>query len=187
MYKIFLPIIFLFIGMFLIYDKQNPKMDVVANINVDIKGAVNSPGKYSLPYGTCIADLISLAGGLRFDASTKYINLAKKLEDEMVVVIYTEYDIENSSADLVINYCQCPTIINDGCLVNEENNKEKININLATIEELMAIPGIGETLAGRIVDYRNRYGKYTSFDELREVGGIGDKRLETIKEWTYIN
>ena len=186
MYKIFLPIIFLFIGMFLIYDKQNPKMDVVANINVDIKGAVNRPGKYSLPYGTCIADLISLAGGLRFDASTKYINLAKKLEDEMVVVIYTEYDIENSSADLVINYCQCPTIINDGCLVNEENNKEKININLATIEELMTLNGIGKTKAQAIIDYRNTNGNFVNVEQIMNVKGIGEATYDKIKTFITV-
>ena len=58
----------------------------------------------------------------------------------------------------------------------------KININTATRAELMDLPGIGEVLAGRIVDYRNRYGNYTRIDDIMRVSGIGEKRFETIMD-----
>ena len=55
-----------------------------------------------------------------------------------------------------------------------------ININTATVEELMALPGIGQTYASRIVDYRRKHGPFESVGELIHVPGIGEKRLEAI-------
>ena len=55
-----------------------------------------------------------------------------------------------------------------------------LDINSARIEELMALPGIGETLAQRVVEYRKSHGRFRSVDELRKVRGIGEKRMEQI-------
>ena len=53
----------------------------------------------------------------------------------------------------------------------------KLNLNTATAEELMTLPGIGEVLAGRIVAYRAAHGSFSSIDELAQVEGIGEKRM----------
>jgi len=58
----------------------------------------------------------------------------------------------------------------------------KININLATQSELMDLPGIGNVLASRIVDYRRQHGDFSRIEELRNVSGIGEKRYETVKD-----
>jgi len=58
----------------------------------------------------------------------------------------------------------------------------KININLATQSELMDLPGIGNTLASRIVDYRRQHGDFSRVEELRNVSGIGEKRYEAVKD-----
>lgn len=61
-----------------------------------------------------------------------------------------------------------------------------IDINTATAEELTALPGIGEVLAGRIVSYREQYGNYLSTEELMDVSGISEKKYEAIKDYITI-
>ena len=62
----------------------------------------------------------------------------------------------------------------------------KININTATIEELITLPGVGPTLAGRIVEYREKAGQFASVEELLNVKGIGEKNFEKIAEWLTV-
>lgn len=57
-----------------------------------------------------------------------------------------------------------------------------VNINTATVEELKALPGIGDVLAQRIVDYREAHGDFSSIEELMQVSGIGDKRFAAIRD-----
>ena len=185
MNKVILPIVIIMIGLFLIFQEKENK-EVIDTINVDIKGAVKYPGKYVMSYQSCVDDLIKEAGGLRFDASTRYINLAKKLEDEMVVVIYTDAEINDLDNDLVVTYCNCPEVSNDTCVVSEENNKEKININLASLEELMTLSGIGETKAKAIIDYRTTNGSFTKLEDIMNVKGIGEATYNKIKDFITI-
>ena len=65
---------------------------------------------------------------------------------------------------------------------NQNQITEKININLASNEQLQALSGIGEVMAGRIVTYRNENGPFRSSDDLMKVNGIGPKKIETLKE-----
>jgi len=64
----------------------------------------------------------------------------------------------------------------------EKIKPAKININTADAEQLMKIPGIGRTLATRIVNYRRRHGKFTNLNQLLKVKGIGRKKLAKIKK-----
>ena len=63
----------------------------------------------------------------------------------------------------------------------------RININFAPRSELMDLPGIGTVLAGRIIDYRNQYGAFSSIDDIRKVSGIGEKRFEAIRNMITVN
>lgn len=58
---------------------------------------------------------------------------------------------------------------------------EKVDINSATLEELMGLPGIGEGLAARIMAYREEHGPFLSVEELDEVYGIGEAKLATLR------
>lgn len=62
----------------------------------------------------------------------------------------------------------------------------KLNLNTATAEELMTLPGIGEVLAGRIVAYREAHGGFSSIDELAQVEGIGEKRIDAIRDYVTL-
>jgi competence protein ComEA len=62
----------------------------------------------------------------------------------------------------------------------------KVNVNTATAAELTALPGIGETIAQAIVEYRDNNGAFRSVDDLLQVKGIGEKKLEAMREWVTL-
>lgn len=153
---------------------------------VDIKGAVNNPGVYQVNCDKHVEDIINMAGNLTENADTSLINLAKKITDEMVIIIYTKEEIINfnnkENVNKVIdNECVCPEITNDSLINVETSDNELININTASLEELKKIPGIGESKARAIISYRTNNGKFTVIEDIKKVNGIGDKLYEQIK------
>ena len=162
-------------------------------VYVDIKGAVKKPGVYEINSDKKIIDVITMAGGLMENANTDNINLSKKVTDEMVIIIYTDEEVKNSNiVDTVIKVidkeCVCPNIQNDGCINTEINDSitnvnKTININTATLEELMSINGLGETKAKAIIKYREENGYFKIIDDLLNVSGIGEALFEKIKEY----
>ena len=143
-------------------------IDENQDIMVHISGEVYKPGIIELSLGSRVIDAVNLAGGLKKDADLDKINLAKKLVDEEKIYIPKIGDenipVEASKID---NF----TDIGDG----------KININTCTKEELISLPGIGEVLAGRILEYREG-NQFNTIDDIKNVSGIGDKKFESIRE-----
>lgn len=162
-------------------------------VYVDIKGAVKKPGVYKINSDKKIIDVIAIAGGLMENANTDNINLSKKVTDEMVIIIYTDEEVKNSNiVDTVIKVidkeCVCPNIQNDGCINTEINDSitnvnKTININTATLDELMSINGLGEVKAKAIIKYREENGYFKIIDDLLNVSGIGEALFEKIKEY----
>ncbi len=164
------------------------------NCRIDIKGAINNPGVYTVDCNDSINDVITLAGGLKENADTSLTNLAKKVNNEMVIIIYTKEEVKNSNiVDTVIKVvekeCVCPNIQNDSCIndkindtiTNSQNDNNLININTATKEMLLTIPGIGESKAKAIINYRETKGNFKSIEDIQNVDGIGSKLYEEIK------
>lgn len=159
-------------------------------LRVDIKGEVISPGIYSLKESSRVIDVIELAGGLTENADTSVINLSKKITDEMVIIIYSKEQVKSFEEtkkleQQKIEKCISPDDIslhNDACISDSINNSNKININNASKEELMSLPGIGSSKAEDIINYRNQNGPFTQIEDILNVSGIGENVFAQIKE-----
>ena len=63
----------------------------------------------------------------------------------------------------------------------------KMDINTATVQQLQLLPGIGEAIAQRIVDYRTEHGSFTTIEGLMNVSGIGEKKFEALRDYIKIS
>lgn len=141
---------------------------------VHVAGAVQLPGLYKLPGGSRVADAVNLAGGPTYDGDTDALNLAALLKDGEKVVV-------------PIKFLSALQPFASGMLLGAPNTSPstgtgKINLNSANQAELENLPGIGEVLAQRIIDYRTQRGPFRTIEDIKEVSGIGDKRFEAIRE-----
>lgn len=188
----------------IVVKETKPKVEVKNFLYVDVKGAVTKPDVYKLEEGARIIDAINVAGGLKEEADTSVLNLSKKITDEMVIIIYTKEQInnftkENKNSEEVIKYiekdCNCPDPnLNGACIKNDEpssNSDDEISdtlvsINSASIDQLMTLPGIGESKAQSIITYRNTNGSFKVIDDIKNVTGIGDSIFDKIKDFITI-
>ena len=162
-------------------------------IVVHISGAVNIEGIVELEAGSRIANAIEKVGGVKENADMTDINLAYPLEDGMKIHIPTKEETEaNKNNENMIDESYV-TSSSGGVSSKEDTNStqgssklttsnEKVNINTATQEELDTLPGIGPSIASKIIDYREQNGKFNSIEEIKEVSGIGDAKYEKIKD-----
>lgn len=191
---------------YLLYFKNNEdvivKSDIEINMDdkidendnnllfVDIKGCVINPGVYSFKYSdnARINDLLEKAGGLTEDADTSLLNLSKKLEDEMTIIIYSHNEINeyiSIKEELLQKLDLCEIKLKNNACNIDNNDKNLININEATKEELMSISGIGESKANAIIEYRKEK-KFTKIDDIKNVDGIGENLFENIKNYITV-
>ncbi|HEO1311518.1 TPA: helix-hairpin-helix domain-containing protein [Streptococcus agalactiae] len=146
--------------------------DKVSNqVTVDVKGAVNHPGVYSLPSQSRVTDAIKRAGGLSNLADSKSVNLAQKLQDETVI-----YVAQKGEKITVVEEEKANNIATQG------NSKGKINLNKADLSSLQTISGVGAKIAQDILDYRDSQGGFKTIDDLKNVSGIGEKTLEKLRQ-----
>ena len=159
-------------------------------LKVDIKGEVIQPGIYSLKEESRVIDVIELAGGLTQNANTTVINLSKKISDEMVIIVYSNKEVENFKKTKEIetqvqNNCiqkDETALKNDACITNTTPTSAKISINNAAKELLQTLPGIGESKAQDIIDYRTQNGPFEKIEDITKVPGIGESLFAKIKE-----
>ncbi|NLA33283.1 MAG: hypothetical protein GX861_00185 [Tenericutes bacterium] len=164
-------------------------------IAVDIKGEVNKPGIYLVNENLRVNDIIVLAGGLTEGADSKIINLAKKVFDEMVIIIYSKEESKDMIKTLKENEVKnekCleyqEIILNDACIeIPETTTKTNlVNLNKASKEELMTLTGIGESKAISIINYREEVGLFVTIEDIMKVSGIGEAIFVKIKNFITI-
>lgn len=137
-------------------------------LGIYILGAVNSPGVYFLPLGSRVFDALYAAGGATSEADLTQVNLAARLHDEEQ--IYIPKEGEGTPVPIL----STPTVTASISPSSSGETTGPININTASAAELETLPGIGPTLAQRIVDYRNENGPFKTIEEIIEVRGIGE-------------
>ncbi len=131
-------------------------------IEVKIEGQVAHPGTYTISTDSTIGDLVNLAGGYLSSADLDALNDTLFIEGRTLVYV-----------PMLSGYSQ-------SCVIDPD--AKKINVNSATIEELKEVNGISETLATRIVAYREENGDFQTLEELMNVVGIGTKTYEKIRD-----
>lgn len=137
-------------------------------IFVHVAGNVGKPGLYEINEGSRLNDLIIPAEITKIEILDKYFNRAQILSDgeKIYIPFPEEIEEENSEKQSFLN----------------QNDSGKVNINLASLSELVSLPGIGEAKARDIIDFREKNGKFKIIDDIMMVKGIGTATFERIKE-----
>lgn len=160
-------------------------------IQVYINGAVREPGIYELPVGSRTTDALEAAGGVREDAKTERVNLAKKLKDgSHVYVPFLKNNAINSNNYKSKGKAKGEAASKGGGQVADEwenfgSENKRINLNTATQAELIALPGIGEAMANRILALR-RVKRFQRIEDLLQVRGIGQAKLEKLRPYVKV-
>lgn len=163
-----------------------------SKIKIDIKGMIKNPGVYEVDSNSRVNDVIKIAGGLKKDANTNYINLSARVIDEMVIWIYSnkeikELKLEQSSTKYMIQECNCPVVDNTTCLNNDKQNSGGlVNINTDDESKLSSLAGIGEAKAKAIIEFRNKNGKFKTIEDIKNVSGIGESAYNKIKDYITV-
>lgn len=135
---------------------------------IQVDGAVNSPGIYRVKSGTRVFEALEVAGGAKEDAWIEGINLALPVYDgQRIMVPSSSFSL--STEERVVPFEARP-------------GNPLVNVNTASSKELESLPGIGEVIAQRIIEYREQSGPFYRPEQLLEVKGIGEKKLEAIKD-----
>ena len=140
-------------------------------IDVFISGCVNKPDVYKLKKDSIIKDTVEMAGGFSEDACRDYVNLAKKIESGEHIIIPSQDEVKD------LNPIQVEDALNSSSLVN---------INKASKEELMSLPGIGERKAEAIIKYRNSK-SFSNIEDIMNISGIKEAAFNKIKDKICIN
>ena len=144
-------------------------------IKVYVTGEVNSAGVIELEEGARIEDAIEGAGGITSNANLKNINLAYEVTDGEKIYIPNISEQEEDAEEV--------TVLTEN---TSSSSKGKININKATVSELTSIPGVGNSTAEKIVSYRDKNGKFSSIENVKNVSGIGDAKYEKLKDYITV-
>lgn len=144
-------------------DEENEEKEEKEEITIHIIGEVKYPGIVILKSGQRIVDAIEAAGGETEEADLNKLNLAQILSDGDKIYVPNKTDEIEDYKDTT-------------------GKSSTVNLNTATLEELTSLPGIGESTAQKIIDYRKENGKFKTIEDLKNVSGIGESKFDNIKD-----
>ncbi len=146
-----------------------------ADVVVYVDGAVRQPGVYALPPGSRVQDALARAGGPLPGADLRGLNLAQRLQDGQRVYVPRA----NETPPAGVTPPPPPQAPAD-------RPAPRIDLNQATLDDLVQLPGIGPSLAERILEYRKTHGPFRSIEDLLNVKGIGPAKLEQIRPYITV-
>ena len=152
-----------------------------SSVVIHVTGAVTRPGVVILGTGSRVTDAINAAGGAAPDADAEQLNLARVLTDGEQIRVPRVGEVLPDPAPQPAGAAGSGTSAASG-RPDGGGSSGSVNINTASTSELEKLPGIGPALAQRIVEYRDSHGPFASVDALTDVPGIGQAKLEALRE-----
>ena len=156
---------------------------------VYVSGYVNNPGVYELSAGSRVIDAIDAAGGYSKEAYDNYLNLASLIADGQMIYVPSEEEVESGSIERGVASGADGSGVGGvtggnggGNGGNSSDSGTLVNINQASKEELMTLPGIGESKADKIIAYREENGRFSTPEGIMEISGIKDGLYNKIKD-----
>ncbi|WP_436495245.1 ComEA family DNA-binding protein [Actinokineospora sp. HUAS TT18] len=128
---------------------------------VEVVGKVASPGLFTLPEGSRVADALRAGGGALPGTDLSSLNLARRVADGEQIHVGVPIP---------------PAVAAQGVIPGP------MDLNTASLIQLDTLPGVGSVTAQRIIEWRSRHGRFAKIDQLKEVEGIGQSRFETLRE-----
>lgn len=141
-------------------------------ICVHVTGFVAKPGVYNLVKGSRLFEAVQAAGGFLEEADEHFLNLASVLSDGQQIRVLSRE--EAATAKFTSS-------------TGQETGQLMVNINTASREQLMTLPGIGQTRAESIIAYREKSGGFSTIEDIMKVSGIKESAFEKIKEYICTN
>lgn len=133
------------------------------NIIIDISGEIKNPGIYKMKGRVRLYEIIDKAGGLKEEANINSINQARYVKDGEKIIIPSSRNSQGMDKESI------------------SNGNNLVNINTASKEELLKLPGIGEVTAEKIINYRDN-NNFTKIEDLKNVNGIGMATYNKLKD-----
>ncbi|SHJ85395.1 helix-hairpin-helix domain-containing protein [Hespellia stercorisuis] len=144
---------------------------------VYVCGAVNQPGVYSLPETGRVYEALAMAGGMTENAAADYLNQAQLVTDGQRLYVPTNEELE--SGQTAMDGVNAPM---EGGNAPQAAENRLVNLNQASMEELMTLTGIGEVKAAGIVSYREEHGGFAQIEDVMQVEGIKESTFQKIKD-----
>ena len=168
---------------------ENIETDDSQSFVVYVSGYVNNPGVYELSAGSRVIDAIDAAGGYSKEAYDNYLNLASLIADGQMIYVPSEEEVESGSIERGVASGADGSGVGGvtggnggGNGGNSSDSGTLVNINQASKEELMTLPGIGESKADKIIAYREENGRFSTPEGIMEISGIKDGLYNKIKD-----
>jgi competence protein ComEA len=149
---------------------------------VHVAGAVHEPGVQQMSASARIVDAVEASGGATPDADLARINLAAELQDGQQIYVPAVGEDPPQPVGGAESSGGTAGTSSPGASAGVDSGSGLVNVNTAGLEELETLPGIGPAIGQAVLDHRELQGPFSSIDQLTDVRGIGEAKLEGLRD-----